>query len=358
MDKNSKEKIYNLIIVDESGSMSTLAGATKTGVNETIQSIRKAQEEFAETQEHFLTLVTFDSRYHGDSVRTLIDGKPIGEVKDFTAYHPNGGTPLYDAMGQSLTKLYERIKDDDHASAVVTVLTDGEENSSTEWRGSALKALIEKLTAEGWSFSYMGSAHDVTQVAFNLSIQNVVEFSHDAIGASNTWERDRSAKMDYFRKMDCEQRHRSGSKQDWISLKRQLARDYYGNRVTPDFVDMLAENEVFVFGSNPEGVHTGGAAALALNLFGAVTGQGEGLQGRSYAIPSTGGMNEMQEAVQRFTAYAARHPELHFLVTRVGCGNGGKRVEDVAQMFRGCISLENVSLPREFWDALGLKMNR
>ena len=127
---NGKAHIYNLIIVDESGSMSQLREATMSGVNETISSIRSAQEEFGDTQEHFLTLVTFDSGGNRPDVRTLIDCQPIGEVKDFNDYMPSGCTPLYDAMGQSLSTLHARIKADDDASAVGTVLTDGLENSS------------------------------------------------------------------------------------------------------------------------------------------------------------------------------------------------------------------------------------
>ncbi len=104
--KNStgnKAHIYNLIIVDESGSMSHLREATLSGINETINTIRSAQEEFAETQEHRLTLVTFDSGANRPDVRTMIDNQPIAEVREFSDYMPHGWTPLYDAMGQSLT---------------------------------------------------------------------------------------------------------------------------------------------------------------------------------------------------------------------------------------------------------------
>ena len=189
-NKGNKARIYNLIIVDESGSMGGLEHATITGVNETINSIRSAQRDFGATQEHFLTLVTFDSNGSSAPVRTLLNREPIGAVSDFDNYRPCGSTPLYDAMGQSISELHNFIKGDDDASAVVTVLTDGYENASREWTGAALKALIEQLTQEGWSFSYMGSNHDVKQVSFNLSINNVVEFSHDVAGTSNTWARE------------------------------------------------------------------------------------------------------------------------------------------------------------------------
>lgn len=354
---DKKARIYNLIIVDESGSMSSLRDATLSGVNETINSIREAQQEFASTQEHFLTLVTFDSNNRTKPVRTLLNRKPIAEVEDFTNYNPNGCTPLYDAMGLSITELHNFIKDDEDASAVVTVLTDGYENSSQEWNGADLKALIEKLTQEGWSFSYMGSNHDVKQVSFNLSINNVIEFSHDMAGVGNTWARESSAKHNYYRKMDKEYREgRRQSKEEWIARKRQMASEYYENRVTPIHINSLQEGEIFVFGSNPQGFHSGGAAHVARERFGAQWGQGEGLQGKSYAIPTTCPLEQMAEAVQRFAAFADQHPELRFLVTRVGCGIAGHNINDVAPLFRCCVRLENVSLPAEFWKILGLKM--
>ena len=139
--------------------------------------------------------------------------------------------------------------------------------------------------------------------------------------------------------------------------KRQSANDYYSDRVTPDHIAVLAPNEVFVFGSNIQGHHDGGAAALAMQSFGAVWGQGEGLQGNAYAIPTTAGIGVLQEAVKRFTEYASQNPDKRFLVTRVGCGNAGYDVDVIAPLFGECVRLENVSLPNEFWAALGLKVD-
>lgn len=354
---NKKARIYNLIIVDESGSMMSLQQATITGVNETINSIRGAQREFADTQEHFLTLVTFDANGTTEPVRTLLDCAPIGTVEDFRNYTPYGSTPLYDAMGQSITALYNKIKDDEDATAVVTVLTDGYENASREWNAARVKALIEQLKQEGWSFSYMGSEHDVKEISLLLSIDNYIEFSHDVSGAGNTWARDSSAKRNYYRKMDEEYRRgRRQSKEEWLECKRQMAKGYYENRITPDPIYNLHEGEIFVFGSNPQGFHSGGAAAVAMARFGAVWGQGEGLQGQSYAIPTTCPLEQMADAVHRFEIFAEQHPELRFLVTRVGCGIAGHKLSDVAQLFRRSIYLENVSLPAEFWRILGLNM--
>ena len=93
-----------------------------------------------------------------------------------------------------------------------------------------------------------------------------------------------------------------------------------------------------------------------MHKFGAVWGQGEGLQGQSYAIPTMEGIAEMSEAIKRFTSFAAEHSELRFLVTRIGCGIAGYSVSQVAPLFKECIPLENVALPSDFWDVLGLKM--
>lgn len=356
--ETGKAHIYNLIIVDESGSMSHLRTATLSGINETIGTIRSAQKEFGETQEHLLTLVTFDSDSNRPDVRTLIDCQPITEVDEFKDYMPNGCTPLYDAMGQSLTRLREKIKGDADASAVVTVLTDGLENASHEWRADALRRLIEQLKEEGWSFSYMGSAHNVKEVTDLLSIENVVEFSHDDLGAGSTWGRERSSRRAYYQKMNamyCAEPNLA--MEDRMERKRQFAREYYGPRVAPDNIKSLEANEIFVFGSNAGGYHGGGAAASAMHKFGAIWGQGEGLQGQSYAIPTMEGKESMRAAIDRFTQFADQHSELRFLVTRVGCGIAGYSVRDVAPLFKGCISLENVALPSDFWDVLGLRLD-
>ena len=357
LDPN-KAHIYNLIIVDESGSMGGLEQVTISGINETIATIKKAQEDFADKQQHFLTLVCFDERREGvPPVRTHIDAMPIASVRDFHDYCPTGCTPLFDAMGQSLTRLNGRIKDDENASAVVTVITDGLENASREWSGEALRKLIEQLKEEGWTFSYMGSCHDVVEVTMKLSIDHVMQFDHDDLGASNTWHRDNSSKTALYERMN-----RDFCYDDSLELKREKlrahARAYYADRITPEWIDQLADNEVFVFGSNPEGNHAGGAAAYAVKQFGAIDGQGEGMQGQSYAIPTTGDYALFAQAVRRFVEFAADHPDKRFLVTRVGCGNAGHDLRRVAQLFVDAIRIENICLPEEFWEVLGLKLFR
>jgi hypothetical protein len=124
-------------------------------------------------------------------------------------------------------------------------------------------------------------------------------------------------------------------------------------KYTPGRIDTLEDNEIFVFGSNLGGFHGGGAARLAYNKFGAVWGQGDGLQGQSYAIPTMqGGIDTIQPYVDEFITFARQHPELTFLVTRIGCGIAGFEDSEIAPLFREALSLQNVVLPKSFVDNL------
>ena len=120
-------------------------------------------------------------------------------------------------------------------------------------------------------------------------------------------------------------------------------------KYTPDFVTKLAEDEIFVFGSNLAGMHGGGAAATAHRCFGAVWGKGVGLYGQSYAIPTMqGGVKTVKPYVDEFIEFAKSHPELRFLVTKIGCGIAGFREEQIAPLFAEAIDVKNIILPRDF----------
>lgn len=124
-------------------------------------------------------------------------------------------------------------------------------------------------------------------------------------------------------------------------------------RITPDNITTLKEGEIFVFGSNLHGMHAGGAAHVAMKLFGAIWGQGVGLQGNSYAIPTMhGGIRHIQPYVDEFIIFAEEHPQLFFYVTRIGCGIAGFKDKEIAPLFRRATSLANVALPQSFWDYL------
>jgi len=118
---------------------------------------------------------------------------------------------------------------------------------------------------------------------------------------------------------------------------------------TPDMISELKADEVFVFGSNLEGMHGGGAAFAAWKKFGAVMGCGVGLRGQSYAIPTMqGGVETIEPYVSSFISYAKEHPELFFYVTRIGCGIAGFRDKEIAPLFSEAVALENVCLPESF----------
>lgn len=123
----------------------------------------------------------------------------------------------------------------------------------------------------------------------------------------------------------------------------------YNREFTPDRISSLGENEIFVFGSNLAGSHGGGAAWAAFKRFGAIMGQGVGLQGQSYAIPTMqGGVETIKPYVDQFVEFAREHSEYKFLVTRIGCGIAGFTDEQIAPLFRAALDVENIILPKEF----------
>lgn len=126
----------------------------------------------------------------------------------------------------------------------------------------------------------------------------------------------------------------------------------YNREYTSERIIRLEPNEIFVFGSNLAGAHGGGAARIALDFFGAVWGQGVGLQGQSYAIPTMqGGVETIKPYVDEFIRFAKEHPELKFLVTRIGCGIAGFRDEEIGPLFKDATDVENIILPKEFVEA-------
>lgn len=174
--RNMKTRIFNLIIIDESGSMQSIKKEAIDSVNETIQTIRSAQKKHKE-QEHFVSLVTFN-----DDVKTVYECVPVDEIKELTAetYQPDCCTALYDAMGISLNALRKKVAEDD--KVLVTVVTDGYENASKEYSGKAIQALGDELKAKGWVFAYIGANQDVEAVAATIPITNVMNFETTSAG--------------------------------------------------------------------------------------------------------------------------------------------------------------------------------
>lgn len=127
----------------------------------------------------------------------------------------------------------------------------------------------------------------------------------------------------------------------------------YNREFTPERITELKPNEIFVFGSNLAGAHSGGAAGIAYKRFGAIMWQGVGLQGQSYAIPTMlGGLETIKPYVDGFIRFAKQHPEHKFLVTKIGCGIAGFTMDEIAPLFKDAIDVENVILPKGFVEVI------
>ena len=124
-------------------------------------------------------------------------------------------------------------------------------------------------------------------------------------------------------------------------------------RFSPERIETLRADEIFVFGSNRQGWHCGGAAAYARQRFGVVWGEGIGRTGQCYAIPTMdGAVEKIRPYVEEFIVYAEAHPELTFLVTEIGCGIAGYTVTQIAPLFSAALDMPNVLLPQRFVEYL------
>ena len=192
------DKVYNLIILDESGSMDSIKKATISGFNELVQTIKGIEKQFPE-QQHFISFVTFN----GQDVKTHLDKQAVAMLSQMDAknYKPASATPLYDAIGLSVTKLRLDLTGQENTNVLVTILTDGEENSSREFNGQQIKTLIEEQKASGWTFTYIGANQDVERVAGNLSITNTMQFEANDADVNRMFAKERSSRFSYSQKI-------------------------------------------------------------------------------------------------------------------------------------------------------------
>ncbi len=195
-----KTQVFNVIILDKSGSMERIREASIVGFNETLAGIRKAQEKYADTQNHFVSLLTFCSCER----KYVFDKVPVAETRPLRIedYEPCCRTPLYDAMGFTLTSIRNYVKDIEDSVVVVTIITDGLENASKEYTWADVKRLVEKLKEEGWTFTYMGANQDSMEIAFNLSIRNARNFEYSASGTRAGMAKDSRTRMNFFDRLD------------------------------------------------------------------------------------------------------------------------------------------------------------
>lgn len=188
-----KKNVFNLIIVDESGSMSTIRKQAFAGMNETLNTVRQMQEKFTDTDQK-VTLITFDSTH----MKWHYDNTPAKDTRAlrWNDYSPCAGTPLYDAMGAAISKVNAQAGSDDNV--LVTVITDGWENASCEWTLPMIRQLIEKLKHQHWTFTLIGTDNlDVEQMAAGMCIDEHLEFHEDAADTERMFARERRSRVRY-----------------------------------------------------------------------------------------------------------------------------------------------------------------
>lgn len=195
---NNNLKFFNLIILDESGSMNDVKRPTIEGFNETVQTIKGAQQQHPE-EEHYVTLVSFN----GLGIKTLISNEPAAQMNQIAIdrYQPSASTPLYDAMGFAIQRLRTQLELIKTYRVFVTVFTDGYENASKEFTGKAIKQLVEELKKQQWNFTYIGANHDVNAFAKSISIDNTMQFESNAESISNTLAEERSSRIRHYHNM-------------------------------------------------------------------------------------------------------------------------------------------------------------
>ena len=188
--------------------------------------------------------MTFNS---GDreSVRTIIDTKPITQVNDLTKddYCPNGCTPLYDAMGKSLTALEKKVTEDDQV--LVTIITDGMENSSREYSGAMICELVKRLRSKGWTFVYIGANQDAVKVAKRMNIDNAMNFQATHMDTRRMWNDYKGSTSAYYEKVRMSKVRGERIFED----KEFFSSNSYADRITPESITSLNLGEIFVFGS-------------------------------------------------------------------------------------------------------------
>ncbi|MDO8896514.1 MAG: VWA domain-containing protein [Bacteroidales bacterium] len=191
-------KVFNLIILDESGSMYDIQDMIISGFNEIVQTVKGVAAQYPE-QKHFITLVSFNSL----AVKTILENEDVSRLKeiDRSLYKPSAGTPLYDAMGNSIQHLRQLTDSLTNFNVLVTILTDGEENSSREFSGKAIKKMIEELKQKNWTFTYIGANHDVDKFALSISIINTMKFEANETDMKRMFTEEKNSRSRYSEKI-------------------------------------------------------------------------------------------------------------------------------------------------------------
>lgn len=214
---------YNVVILDKSGSMSSIRKQAIDGVNETFGSIRSSQKKHPDMKQ-LVTLVAFC----GCEQKVIYENTPIDEVNDITQndYQPCCMTPLYDTIGNVCSRLHNQVKGDATASVAVTIITDGYENASREFSGKAIKALIEAYKEDGWMFAYIGADHDVEAVAFSLAIDNHMSFDKTEAGTTQMFAKMSSSLNNYISAVE-EASISCDDDADFVERKKDVSKNFF-----------------------------------------------------------------------------------------------------------------------------------
>lgn len=204
----SMKKAFNLIVVDESGSMTSIYQQALMGINETLSTIKTLQDQSETGIEQRVTLLFFDS----ERCRFVYNNAPINDCRQMTTrdYKPNACTPLYDAIGKGIAKVNAVTTEDDHV--LVTIITDGWENASREYTLPMIKNLIEKLKKQNWTFTFIGTDNlDVHGMAADMSIDDFLSFKQDDEGTRAMFAKECQALKRYYKRQEMGFNERSGS---------------------------------------------------------------------------------------------------------------------------------------------------
>lgn len=341
---------YNLIILDESGSMRSVREDVVSGCNKLLQSIRETARKMVEIKQ-YVSIFCFDT----SRSRYIFYNESSENTRKLTMadYYPNAYTPLYDAIGHTVTQFDELI-DNNKSVGVVTIITDGHENASHQWNYHMVIDLIYQKKRRGWVFSLISADIDVETIATDLGIDNYLKFEKTKESIEKMFEKKRLSDQAYNAKRCYVERMRfSGClpEEECKIVYEKMNNNYFisEERIAPDVIHQLAEDEIFVFASDIQGLHKGKTSLMALEHFGAIKGQAEGIQGQSYAIPIIGNSNDkLKTAIERFNEYVVIHPEKKFILSGTRCEATGYIVEQEAKQFRQAYSFGNVYIPREY----------
>lgn len=196
--ESESEEINNLIILDESGSMMSIYNAALSGTNETLQTIYTATKENPDLKQ-FVTLVTFSSNAKECKAHLKREkvNRPLEMRKE--QYKPYGCTALYDTIGLCVNKLRHSLPR--KSKVLVTIITDGMENSSTHYSGKDIENLISELKSEGWVFTYIGANQDAQKVAKSINIDFSLNFEASEEGMKQMWEKENLSRKNFYKKM-------------------------------------------------------------------------------------------------------------------------------------------------------------